>query len=66
MSAIATNGVVPGWSLSFGAFDFSSILKIKPVIYWFDVTLIQIGPNNGVYFSIWIIVSIFKRCVRTR
>lgn len=44
MSAIATNGVVPGSSLSFGAFDFSSILA--PL----DITLIQIGSNNGIYF----------------
>lgn len=65
MSAIATNGVVPGRSLSFGSFYFSSIFTIKPVIYLFDITLIQIGSNNGIYFSIWIIVSISKRCVRT-
>lgn len=46
MSAIATNGVVPGRSPSFGAFYFSSILTIKPAIYLFDITLIQIGFNN--------------------
>lgn len=39
MSAIATNGVVPGRSLCFAAFYFSSILTIKPVFYLFDVTL---------------------------
>lgn len=60
MSAIATNGVVPGRSLSFGAFYFSSISTIRLVIYLFDVTLIQIGYNNGIYFRIWIRVGISK------